>query len=151
MGVIRSRIRRQNVVQTLSSNRLSRYKPRSASEASWCTTKSVGVCNFLVCYWTKKSSSLAYIFARICPLPLPYISRVLPPLTYTYVQVWKARQKKVQYCLIMRPDTAFISDRIPPYYAAKFPLSVWIIRILLNCNTIFYNLDFTTQDRGRGN
>jgi hypothetical protein len=43
MDVIRSRIRRQNVVQTLSSNRLSRYKPLSASEASWFTTKSVGV------------------------------------------------------------------------------------------------------------
>src|SRR5262250_1217787 len=43
MDVIRSRIRRQNVVQTLSSNRLSRYKPLSVSEASWFTTKSVGV------------------------------------------------------------------------------------------------------------
>ena len=43
MDVIRSRIRRQNVVQTLSSNRLSRHKPLSASEASWFTTKSVGV------------------------------------------------------------------------------------------------------------
>src|SRR5215467_9623993 len=43
MDVIRSRIRRQNFVQTLSSNRLSRYKPLSASEASWFTTKSVGV------------------------------------------------------------------------------------------------------------
>src|SRR5215831_7329729 len=43
MDVIRSRIRRQNVVQTLSSNRLSRYKPLSASEVSWFTTKSVGV------------------------------------------------------------------------------------------------------------
>src|SRR5262245_17119197 len=44
MDVIGSRIRRQNVVQTLSSNRLSRYKPLSASEASWLTTKSDRVC-----------------------------------------------------------------------------------------------------------
>src|SRR5262249_16546700 len=44
MDVIRSRIRRKTVVQTLSSNRLSQYKPLSASEASWFPTKSVGVC-----------------------------------------------------------------------------------------------------------
>lgn len=37
-----------------------------------------------------------------------------------HIACGKLGQPKAQYCLIMRPDTALISDQIPPYYATIF-------------------------------